>query len=98
MFSSKRALRPSAGPTGAWRKGSFAAAVPRLMSRSGWLRRVLLRRVHRIIDLFAGTRDAPKHQILLFHLAVRKRSLIEGQRLVQEGRLGGSRHGWLRSA
>ncbi len=58
-----------------------------LMSRSGWLRRGLLRHVHRIIDLFAGTRDTPKHQMLLFYYAVRKRVLIEGRRLVQEGRL-----------
>ncbi|MEJ2157304.1 MAG: PEP/pyruvate-binding domain-containing protein [Desulfobacteraceae bacterium] len=58
-----------------------------LMSRSGWLRRKLLRRVYRIIDLFAGTRDTPKHQMLQFQCAVRKRVLTEGRRLVQEGRL-----------
>ena len=58
-----------------------------LMNRSGWLRRPLLRRVHRIIDLFAGTRDTPKQLLLLFNYAVRKRTLIEGCRLVQEGRL-----------
>ena len=62
-------------------------AYEELMSRSGWLRRVLLRRVHRIIDLFAGTRDTPKHQIVLFNYALRKRTLIEGKRLVREGRL-----------
>ena len=62
-------------------------AYEELMSRSGWLRRVLLRRVHRIIDLFAGTRDMPKHQIVLFNYALRKRALIEGKRLVREGRL-----------
>ncbi len=62
-------------------------AYEELMSRSGWLRRVLLRRVHRIIDLFAGTRDTPKHQIVLSNYALRKRALIEGKRLVQEGRL-----------
>ena len=62
-------------------------AYEALMNRSGWLRRPVLRRVHRIIDLFAGTRDTPKHHILLFNYAVRKRALIEGRRLVQEGRL-----------
>ena len=62
-------------------------AYEELMSRSGWLRRLLLRRVHRIIDLFAGTRDTPKHQIVLFNYALRKRTLIEGKRLVREGRL-----------
>ena len=62
-------------------------AYEELMTRSGWPRRVLLRRVHRIIDLFAGTRDTPKHQIVLFNYALRKRALIEGKRLVREGRL-----------
>ena len=62
-------------------------AYEELMTRSGWLRRVLLRRVHRIIDLFAGTRDTPKHQLLPSHLAVRRRCLNEGKRLAQEGRL-----------
>ena len=62
-------------------------AYEALMKRLGWLRRALLRRVHRIIDLFAGTRDTPKHHNLLFYYAVRKRLLIEGRRLVEEGRL-----------
>ena len=62
-------------------------AYEELMSRSGWLRRSLLRRVHRIIDLFAGTRDTPKYHIVLFTYALRKRALIEGRRLVREGRL-----------
>ena len=43
-----------------------------------------------IIDLFAGTRDTPKHQIVLFNYVLRKRALIEGKRLVQEGRLDAS--------
>ncbi len=62
-------------------------AYEELMSRSGWLRRSLLRRVHRMIDLFAGIRDTPKYHIVLFTYALRKRSLIEGRRLVREGRL-----------
>ncbi len=62
-------------------------AYQELMTRSGRMRRMLLRRVHRIIDLFAGTRDSPKHQIVLFNYALRKRALIEGKRLVREGRL-----------
>ena len=62
-------------------------AYEELMSQSGWLRRALLRRIHRIIDLFAGTRDTPKYQIVLFNYALRKRALIEGKRLLREGRL-----------
>ena len=62
-------------------------AYQELMSRSGWLRRALLRRIYRIIDLFAGTRDTPKYHIVLLNYALRKRALIEGRRLVHEGRL-----------
>ncbi len=58
-----------------------------LMDRLGWLRRLLLRRIHRIIDRFAGTRDTPKHQMLQLNGALRRRVLMEGQRLVQEGSL-----------
>ncbi len=62
-------------------------AYEELMTRSGWLRRVLLKRIHRIIELFAGTRDTPKHYLVLFKYALRKRALIEGKRLVRDGRL-----------
>ena len=44
-------------------------AYEELMSRSGWLRRALLRRIHRIIELFAGSRDTPKHHNLLLFYA-----------------------------
>ena len=63
-----------------------------LMRRLGWLRRVLLRRIYRLIDRFAGTRDTPKHQIVLFKYALRKRALIEGRRLVKERRLDAADH------
>jgi pyruvate,water dikinase len=62
-------------------------AYEQLMRRPGLLRRVLLRRVHRLIDLFAGTRDAPKHLLVLFNYVIRRRALEEGQRLALEGRL-----------
>jgi pyruvate,water dikinase len=62
-------------------------AYDELMSRSGWFRRILLRRIHKIIELFAGTRDTPKHYVVLFNYALRKRALIEGRRLVRENRL-----------
>ncbi len=58
-----------------------------LMGRFGWLRRKLLRRAIQIIDLFGGSRDMPKHQLVLFGFAVRKRALMDGKRLVREGRL-----------
>jgi phosphohistidine swiveling domain-containing protein len=67
-------------------------AYNELLSRSGWFRRILLRRAHKLIDLFAGTRDNPKHHILLFYSAIRKRVITEGQRLVKEGRLDSAEH------
>ena len=62
-------------------------AYAELLSRSGWLRRALLRRVHRLIELFGGTHDTPKYHAVMLTHAVRKRALIEGRRLVSEGRL-----------
>jgi len=62
-------------------------AYEELLRRLGPTRRWLLGRLHRIVELFAGTRDTPKHHNLLFYSAVRKRALTEGRRLVEAGRL-----------
>lgn len=62
-------------------------AREQLMRMLGPLRRVLLRRICRLSDLFAGTRDTPKHLLVLFNYAIRKRALAEGRRLAREGRL-----------
>jgi len=63
------------------------SAYEELVRRSGWLRRPLLRRIYRVRELFGGTRDTAKHHAVLFLYALRKRALIEGRRLVEEGRL-----------
>lgn len=62
-------------------------AYEQLLRKLGPVRRVVLRRVYRLIDLFAGSRDSPKHLLVLFNYAVRKRALAEGRRLTREGRL-----------
>jgi pyruvate,water dikinase len=62
-------------------------AFEELMNRSGRLRRALLRRIHTVRELFTGTRDTPKHHVVLFVHALRRRVLIEGRRLVEKGRL-----------
>lgn len=67
-------------------------AYEELMRGSGPVRRVLLRRICRLNNLFAGSRDTPKHLIVLFNCAIRKRALIEGWRLAWEGRLDGTEH------
>jgi pyruvate,water dikinase len=62
-------------------------AYEKVLRRSGWLRRALLRRAHRLTELFGGTRDTPKYHAVLLSYAIRKRALIEGKRLVKEDRL-----------
>jgi pyruvate,water dikinase len=62
-------------------------AYGQLRQRFGWLRRTLLGRVHRLIELFGGVRDTPKYHMVMLTYAIRKRALIEGERLVSKGRL-----------
>jgi pyruvate,water dikinase len=63
------------------------SAYEELLGRSAWLRRALLWRCHKLTELFAGTRDTPKYHTVLLNYAIRKRAMIEGKRLVKEGRL-----------
>jgi len=70
------------------RQGAFEE----LMRRSGVVRRPLLRRVHRIVDLYASTRDTPKHLSVLLNYRIRRRALAEGRRLVEAGRLDSPEH------
>ncbi len=67
-------------------------AYAELMRHLGPVRRGLLRRVYKLFDLFAGARDTPKHLIVLFNYAIRKRALIQGRRLTEEGRLDAAEH------
>lgn len=62
-------------------------AYQELKSQFGPLRRLLLRRIYQLNERFAGSRDTPKHLIVLFNYAVRKRVLKEGSRLADQGRL-----------
>jgi pyruvate,water dikinase len=62
-------------------------AYQALLRRWGWTRRALLRRIYRVIELFGGTRDTPKYHVVMLNYAIRQRALMEGERLVQEGRL-----------
>lgn len=62
-------------------------AYEELQGQLGPLRRMLLRRIYQLNERFAGTRDTPKHLIVLYNYAVRKRALAAGRRLTHEGRL-----------
>lgn len=62
-------------------------AYDALSRRFGWIRRPLLRRAYRLIVLFGGTRDTPKHHNLMYQQAARRRLLVQGARLVQLGRI-----------
>ncbi len=64
------------------------SAYEELKGLLGPVRRRLLRRIYQLNERFAGTRDTPKHLIVLYNYAVRKRTLAAGRRLSQEGRLG----------
>jgi pyruvate,water dikinase len=58
-----------------------------LLPRVGWIQRALFRRIYRLIELFGGARDTPKYHAVLVTYAIRTRALVEGRRLVGEGRL-----------
>lgn len=62
-------------------------AYDTLINRLGGVRRVLLKRLNRVIELFAGTRDTLKHELLIVFQVVRERVLMEGQRLADDGRI-----------
>jgi pyruvate,water dikinase len=62
-------------------------ACRQLLQRVGPLRRALVRRMNRLVELFGGTRDTPKYHVVLLTWAIRKRALIEGKRLNAEDRL-----------
>lgn len=62
-------------------------AYEALMRRFGPLRRTLLRRLYRLNELFAGSRDTPKYFAVLGNYVLRRRALAVGQRLVEAGRL-----------
>jgi pyruvate,water dikinase len=51
-----------------------------------------VRRAYRLADLFAGSRDTPKHTMLLLTAEVRRRALAEGRRLTEAGRLDAPEH------
>lgn len=58
-----------------------------LLHRFGWWRRALLRRAYILMILFGGTRDTPKQHNLLYQHAVRRRLLVEGDKLAAANRL-----------
>jgi pyruvate,water dikinase len=62
-------------------------AYEALLQRWGWLRRALLRHIYRLIELFGGARDTPKHHVVMLTHAIRRRALIEGRCLANSGRL-----------
>ena len=62
-------------------------AVARVEAELGVARRSLFRWCMRRVELFMGTRDTPKHHYLMFFAALRRQALVEGERLVEAGRL-----------
>lgn len=85
MVSTEQSFDPAVAHRG--RIAERHAAYEELIACLGPLRRTILRRLHRVLDLFSGTRDTPKHHVVLYNYALRKRVLREGDRLVVAGRL-----------
>ncbi|MEM1204555.1 MAG: PEP/pyruvate-binding domain-containing protein [Acidobacteriota bacterium] len=52
-----------------------------------WYRRLVLRRLHTLVEHFAGWRDTPKHHNLMLHQVLRSGALETGRRWVEAGRL-----------
>jgi len=89
-----RSMRSGFDPEAAYadsvrrRRETFEA----LCGELGWLRRTVLKRLHRYIEAFGGTRDTPKHDYLMFFAALRERLVREGEALVDAGRLDDPEH------
>ncbi len=62
-------------------------AAATVIHRAGPIRRVILKRLHQVIDLFAGMRDTPKQHLLMTMHGLRQRLVLEGERLHQQGRI-----------
>jgi len=71
------------------RRRTAAATV---IARSGPIRRGLLRRLNMVIELFAGLRDTPKQHLLIILHELRRKIVLEGERLHRLGRLDQPAH------
>lgn len=67
-------------------------AAATVIERSGHIRRGLLRRLHTVIELFAGLRDTPKQHLLMILHDLRRRIVLEGELLHRSGRLDEPSH------
>lgn len=67
--------------------GRRRAAAATLIGRAGIFRRSVLRRLNLVTELFAGFRDTPKHHLLILLHHLRRRLVLEGERLSRDGRL-----------
>ncbi len=64
-----------------------ARAFEELQQKAGWRRRRRLRRINRVMDLLAGTRDTPKYHLVMVIALIAKRCILEGEKFVAAGRL-----------
>ena len=68
------------------------AAAAEVIRRAGSLRRRLLLRLDRVVELFAGMRDTPKQHLLMILHGLRRRLESEGERLHRQGRIDAVEH------
>ena len=67
-------------------------AFEQLCARSGRLRRWLLRGPNHLLELFAGTRDTPKHLLAHYNAGLRRTALKQGDAWVAQGRIDAPEH------
>lgn len=81
-------------PAAAWQRQvrRRREAVAEILGRAGPVRRRILKRLHQVIERFAGLRDHPKQYMLMILHDVRRRIVIEGERLHARGRLDAPEH------
>lgn len=68
------------------------AAAATVISRAGPIRRALLKRLDQVIERFAGMRDTPKQHLLLLLGGLRRRLVLEGEKLARAGRIDAPEH------
>ena len=62
-------------------------AVASVISRAGPIRRGILQRLHRVIELYGGLRDTPKQHLLMILHGLRRRLILDGAKLHRLGRI-----------
>jgi pyruvate,water dikinase len=67
-------------------------AVASVIRRAGPIRRRLLLRLHQVIERYGGLRDTPKQHLLMILHGLRRRLMLDGDKLHRQGRIDAPEH------